>query len=84
MGCARYARPGGRQGERKGDEEGTRKTAAGVLRLNVPQLRGRAEPARSELWSGWANPSAALKTVRVERYAGGMSQRASAYSLGKA
>jgi len=50
----------------------------------VPPLSGRAEPARSQLGSGLANTSEVLKTLIVEMYAGGMSQRDSEYSLEKA
>jgi putative transposase len=55
-----------------------------VLRLKVPQISGRAEPARSQLWSGLANTSEVLKTLIVEMYAGGMSQRDIEDSLEKA
>ena len=84
LGRARYERRAGSQGYRNGYEDGTLKTAEGVLRLKVPQLSGRAEPARSELWDGLANTSEILKRVIVERYAGGLSQRDLAYSLAKA
>jgi transposase-like protein len=50
----------------------------------VPQSSGRAEPARSQLWSGLANTSEILQTLSVERYAGGLSQRAIEYRLEKA
>jgi putative transposase len=55
-----------------------------VWRLKVPQLSGRAEPARSQLWSGLANTREVLKTLIVEMDAGGLSQRAIEYSLEKA
>ena len=84
MGRARYERRAGSQGYRNGDEDGTLTTAEGVLRLKVPQSSGRAEPARSQLWSGLANTSEILKTLIVEMYAGGMSQRDMEYSLEKA
>jgi len=84
LGRARYERRAGSQGYRHGDEDGTLKTAEGVLRLKVPQSSGRAEPARSQLWSGLANTSEILKTLIVEMYAGGMSQRDIEYSLEKA
>jgi hypothetical protein len=66
-GRARYERRAGSPGYRKGDEEGTLKTAEGGLRLKVPQISGRTEPARSQLWSGLANRSEILKTLMVER-----------------
>jgi putative transposase len=84
LGRARYERRAGSQGYRNGYEEGTLKTAEGVLRLKVPQISGRTEPARSQLWSGLANTSEILKTLIVEMYAGGMSQRDIEYSLEKA
>jgi hypothetical protein len=43
-------------------ENGTLKTAEGVLRLQVPQISGRPESVRSQLWSGLANTSEVLKT----------------------
>jgi transposase-like protein len=84
LGRARYERRAGSQGYRNGYEDGTLKTAEGVLRLKVPQISGRAEPVRSQLWSGLANTSEILKTLIVEMYAGGMSQRDIEYSLEKA
>jgi transposase-like protein len=84
LGRARYERRAGSQGYRNGYEEGTLKTAEGVLRLKVPQLSGRAEPVRSQLWEGLAHTSEVLKRLIVEMYAGGMSQRDIEYSLEKA
>ena len=84
LGRARYERRGGSQGYRNGYENGTLKTAEGVLRLQVPQISGRTEPVRSQLWNGLANPSEVLKRLIVEMYAGGLSQRDIEYSLEKA
>jgi putative transposase len=84
LGRARYERRAGSQGYRNGYENGTLKTAEGVLRLQVPQISGRPESGRSQLWSGLANTSEVLKTLIVEMYAGGMSQRDIEYSLEKA
>lgn len=39
---------------------------------------------RSQLWNGLANTSEVLKRLMVEMDAGGLSQRASEYSLEKA
>jgi transposase-like protein len=75
LGRARYERRAGCQGYRNGYEDGTLKTAEGVLRLKVPQISGRTEPARSELWAELGNTSEVLKRLIVEMYAGGMSQR---------
>ena len=44
LGRGRSAARGERPGYRNGYEHGTRKTAAGVLRVKVPQLRGQEEP----------------------------------------
>ncbi len=84
LGRARYERRAGSQGYRNGYENGTLKTAEGVLRLQVPQISGRTEPGRSQLWSGLAKTSEVLKTLIVEMYTGGMSQRDIEYSLEKA
>lgn len=84
LGRARYERRVGSQGYRNGYEDGTLKTAEGVLRLKVPQVSGRTEPARSQLWDGLANTSESLKRLIVEMYAGGLSQRDIEYSLEKA
>ena len=43
-GRSRYERRGATAGSRKGDEEGTRKRAAGVLRVQVPPVRGMETP----------------------------------------
>src|SRR5262245_55166909 len=51
LGRERSERRHSRLGYRKGYESGTLKTAEGVLRVQVPQIRGREEPYRSQLWS---------------------------------
>src|SRR5215216_3636219 len=51
LGRGRYERREGELGYRNGYEAGTLKTAEGVLRVQVPQVRGREAPYRSELWS---------------------------------
>jgi putative transposase len=84
LGRARYERRTGSQGYRNGYEDGTLKTAAGVVRLKVPQISGRSEPTGSQLWNGLASTSEVLQKVIVEMYAGGMSQRDIEYSLEKA
>jgi len=75
LGRERYERRDGQRGYRNGYEEGTMKTAEGVLRVQVPQIRGREEPDRSELWNQVAKTSEVLKRLIVEMYAGGLSQR---------
>ena len=84
LGRERYERRDGEQGSRNGYEAGTLKTAEGVLRVQVPQIRGRDEPYRSQLWSQVAKTSDVLKRLIVEMYAGGLSQRDIEYSLEKA
>jgi transposase-like protein len=84
LGRARYERRAGSEGYRNGSEDGTLKTAEGVLRLKVPQLSGRPEPYRSSLGSQVAKTSEVLKRLIVEMYAGGLSQRGIEYSLEKA
>ena len=68
-------------GYRNGYENGTLKTAEGVLRVKLPQIRGREEPYRSPLWRQVATTSDVLKRLIVEMYVGGMSQRDIEYSL---
>lgn len=71
-------------GYRNGYKNGPLKTAEGVLRVKLPQVRGREEPYRSPLWSQVATTSDVLKQLIVELYVGGMSQRDIEYSLEKA
>jgi len=75
LGRDRSERRAGQRGYRNGDEEGIRKTAEGVLRVPVPQSRGRQEPSRSQLWSQVAKTSEVLKRLSVEMDAGGLAQR---------
>jgi putative transposase len=84
LGRGRYERRDGVPGYRNGYETGTLKTAEGVLQVQVPQIRGREEPYRSQLWSQVAKTSDVLKRLIVEMYAGGLSQRDIEYSLEKA
>ncbi len=84
LGRGRYERREGQVGSRNGYERGTLKTAEGVLRVQVPQIRGREEPYRSELWSQVAKTSEVLKRLIVEMYAGGLSRRDIEDSLEKA
>jgi transposase-like protein len=66
LGRGRYERREGELGYRNGYEAGTLKTAEGVLRVQVPQVRGREAPYRSQLWSTVANTSEVLKRLIVE------------------
>lgn len=71
-------------GYRKGYENGTLKTGEGVLRVNLPQIRGRDEPYRSPLGSPVARTSDVLQQLIIERDVGGLSQRDIEYSLEQA
>jgi len=75
LGRGRYEARGEKEGYRNGYENGTLKTGEGILRVKVPQIRGQAEPYRSQLWSQVSRTSEVLKKLIVEMYVGGMSQR---------
>lgn len=75
LGRGRYESRRENPGYRNGYENGTLKTAEGVLRVKLPQIRGQAQPYRSQLWQNVANTSEVLKRLIVEMYVGGMSQR---------
>ena len=55
-----------------------------MLRLKVPQVRGSQAPYRAPLWSNLGTTRDVLKTLIVELYAGGLSQRDLEYPLEKA
>jgi putative transposase len=74
-GRERYEVRGAQIGSRNGYENGTLKTAEGVLRVRLPQIRGREEPYQSPLWRQVATTSDVLKRLIVEMYVSGMSQR---------
>ena len=84
LGRSRYERREAGPGYRNGDAAGTLKTAEGVLRVKVPQVRGMDMPYRSQVWAQLATTSARLKTLIVEMFVGGMSQRDIAAALEKA
>lgn len=84
LGRGRYVARGEQLGYRNGYENGTLKTAEGVLRVKLPQIRGKEEPYRSPLWRQMATTSDVLKRLIVEMYVGGMSQRDIEYSLERA
>lgn len=75
LGRGRYEARGENVGYRNGYENGTLKTGEGILRVKVPQIRGQAEPYRSQLWNTMGHTSEVLKKLIVEMYVGGMSQR---------
>jgi transposase-like protein len=81
LGRGRYEARGEKLGYRNGYENGTLKTGEGVLRVKLPQIRGREDPYRSPLWGQVATTSDVLKRLIVEMYVGGMSQRDIEYSL---
>jgi transposase-like protein len=66
LGRGRYERGEGAGGYRHGYEHGPLKTAEGVLRVQGPQIRDRAEPYRSQLWKQVATTSEGLKRFMVE------------------
>ena len=84
LGRGRYEARGEKVGYRHGYEKGTLKTGEGVLHVKVPQIRGQADPYRSQLWDNVGQTSEVLKTLIVEMYVGGMSQRDSEQGLEKA
>jgi transposase-like protein len=55
-----------------------------VLRVKGPQVRGLEEPYRSQIWTNLAKTSERLKTLIVEMFVGGMSQRDIEMALEKA
>jgi putative transposase len=75
LGRGRYELRGEKVGYRNGYENGTLKTGEGILQVKVPQIRGQAEPYRSQLWQTVGKTSEVLKRLIVEMYVGGMSQR---------
>ena len=84
LGRGRYEARGEKSGYRNGDENGTLKTGEGVLHVKVPQIRGQADPYRSQLWRNVGNTSDVLKKLILEMYVGGMSQRDIEYGLEQA
>jgi transposase-like protein len=75
LGRARYERAEGTRGYRNGYEPGTVKTAEGVFRLQLPQIRGQGTPYRSRLWDDLTRTSEVLRTLIQEMYVHGLSQR---------
>src|SRR3954452_10517081 len=61
LGRGRYEGRGEKMGYRNGYENGTLKTGEGVVHVKVPQIRGWAEPYRSQLWGNVGNTSDVLK-----------------------
>jgi putative transposase len=75
LGRGRYEARGEKVGYRNGYTDGTLKTGEGIMRVKVPQIRGQADPYRSQLWTQVSRTSEVLKKLIVEMYVGGMSQR---------
>jgi transposase-like protein len=67
LGRGRYERRDGAGDDRNGYERGTLKTAEGVRRVQVSQIRGGEEPYRSQLWSQVATTSDVLNRLIGER-----------------
>ena len=84
LGRGRYEARGENGGYRNGYEKGTLKTGEGILHVKVPQIRGQADPYRSQLWSNVSRTSEVLKKLIVEMYVGGMSRRDIEQGLEKA
>jgi transposase-like protein len=84
LGRGRYEARREKLGYRNGYEKGTLKTGEGVLHVQVPQIRGQAEPYRSQLWTNVSRTSDVLRKLIVEMYVGGMSQRDIEYGLEQA
>ena len=60
------------------------KTAEGVFRLQLPQVRGLREPYRSKRWAALGRTSDVLTRLIVEMSAGGMAQHDMESALEKA
>ena len=84
LGRGRYEARGEKVGYRNGYEDGTLRTGEGILRVKVPQIRGQADPYRSQLWNNVSHTSDVLKKLIVEMYVGGRSQQDIEYGLEKA
>ena len=80
LGRERYEARGEQVGYRDGYENGTLKTAEGVLRVKLPQIRGCEGPYGSSLWRQVTTTSDVLKRLIVEMYGGRRSQRDIEYS----
>jgi putative transposase len=75
-GRGRYERRGeGQNGSRNGYERGRVRTAEGAIGVQVPQVRGAAEPFRSSLMSFLDGNSDVLDRLVTEMYARGLSTR---------
>ena len=76
LGRCRYERQSDEgKGQRNGYEDGTLKTAEGVLKVKVPQVRSGAQPYRSELWQRMGSRSEVLEEIIREMWVRGLSVR---------
>ena len=75
LGRERYERRDNRGAYRNGYEPGKFKTAEGVLEVCKPQVRGLAEPYRSQIWERLNKTSQQLRQLVVEMYTLGLSTR---------
>ena len=60
---------------RNGYEDATLRTAEGVMKVQLPQVRGMAQPYRSKLWSRLGGRSEVLEAIVTEMYVRGLSVR---------
>ena len=65
----------GQAGYRNGYKGRTLRTGEGQIELDVPQVRGLAEPYRSAIWQGLGSRSVSLEKLASEMYARGLSTR---------
>jgi hypothetical protein len=72
------------RGDCHGSAAGTGKTAEGVLRGQIPHVRGLQEPSRAQRWAALGRTRDVLTARSVERAAGGRSPRDIAGALEKA
>jgi transposase-like protein len=75
LGRHRSERRGPSSGYRQGDADGTLKTAAGVLRVTLPQSRGGEATPRSQSWAKLAQTRDRLTTRMVEMWGGDVATR---------
>lgn len=73
LGRARYERGDDTSVYRNGYEPGRLKTGEGVMEVQKPQIRGSAEPYRSEIWLRLSSTSQQLRQLIMEMYTLGMS-----------
>jgi transposase-like protein len=74
LGRERYQR-GSSGTHRNGYEDGTLRTAEGVVALKLPQVRGEGAPYRSKIWSRLSKNSEALENIINEMWVRGLSVR---------